>query len=139
MPLDLISGLIGLVLTLMIFSYLLDGEPTADLVARYRAAVRLKLSGTDPDDAEWRWARRHPRALPFLDAAAALVRPRSSLRERVYLMTAILETAPAHAEQFLPRPRSIAPLIAELSWNAARASANAALGLPLLAWARRFG
>jgi len=123
----------------MIFSALIDGEPTPDLIARYRTAVRLKIPAHDRDDAEWRWVRRHPRALPLLDAAAALVRPRSPLRQRMYLMTAILETAPAHAGQFLPRTQSISSLITVLAWNAVRALGNAAVGLPLLAWARHFG
>ena len=54
-------------------------------------------------------------------------------------MTAILETSPAHAEQFLPRTRTTTGLIAGLIWNATRAAVNAAIGLPLLEWARRFG
>jgi NADH dehydrogenase len=123
----------------VISCYLIDREPTNDLIERYCAAMRLRLPGSDGDDAEWRWARRYPRVLPYLDAAAAFVRPRSSLRQRIYLMAAILETAPAHAEQFLPRTRTTAGLIAGLIWNASRATVNAAIGLPLLAWARRFG
>jgi nucleoside-diphosphate-sugar epimerase len=123
----------------VISCYLIDREPTNDLIERYCAAMRLRLPDSDGDDAEWRWARRYPRVLPYLDAAAALVRPRSSLRQRIYLMAAILETAPAHAEQFLPPTRTTAGLIAGLIWNASRATVNAAIGLPLQAWARRFG
>jgi NADH dehydrogenase len=119
--------------------YLIGREPTNDLIERYCAAMRLRVLASDLDDAEWRWARRYPRVLPYLDAAAALVRPRSSLRQRIYVMTAILETSPAHAGQFLPRTRTITGLIAGLIWNATRAAVNAAIGLPLLEWARRFG
>lgn len=119
--------------------YLIGREATNDLIERYCAAMRLRVPASDLNDAEWRWARRYPRVLPYLDAAAALVRPRSSLRQRIYIMTAILETSPAHAEQFLPRTRTTTGLIAGLIWNATRAAVNAAIGLPLLEWARRFG
>jgi len=123
----------------VISGYLIDCEPTIDLIERYCVAMRQRLPGSDLDDAEWRWARRYPRVLPYLDAAAGLVRPQSSLRQRIYIMVAILETAPAHAEQFLPRTRATTGLIAGLIWNATRATVNTAIGLPLLAWARRFG
>lgn len=123
----------------LISGYLIGREPTIDLIERYCAAIRLKLPAPGVDDAEWRWIRRHHSALPYLDAAAALVWPRSPLRQRIYLMTAILETTPAHAEQFLPRTQTSAELIAGLIWNSARTGVNAAIGLPLLAWARRFG
>jgi hypothetical protein len=39
-----------------------------------------------------------------LDAVLALLRPQSLLRARLLVMAAILETTPAHAADFLPRP-----------------------------------
>jgi NADH dehydrogenase len=121
----------------LICRYLIDRDATSDVVERYRMAMRLKFSAAQLADAPWRWVRRHPRTLPLLDAAAALLEPTSPLRRRVYLMMAILETVPAHADQFLPRPRGTGALIVEVGWSVACAAIKALVGLPLLAWARR--
>jgi hypothetical protein len=120
--------------------YLIGCEPSAGLVERYRSAVDNKLAGLDLENADWRWARRHHRCIPYLDAAAALVhRRRSALRARLYLLTALLETEPVHADKFLPRVSSRVGLLGVLAWQATRTGVNALIGIPLLAWARRFG
>lgn len=53
-------------------------------------------------------ALRRPRLLPFLDAHDALFRPKSQLRQRLYLMFSILEATPDVSQKFLPtkRPRA---------------------------------
>jgi uncharacterized protein YbjT (DUF2867 family) len=120
--------------------YLIDCEPSAGLIERYRAAVGLTLAGLDLENADWHWARRHCRCIPYLDAAAGLVhRRRSALRARLYLLTALLETEPAYADRFLPQVSSRVVLLAALGWQGARTGVNAAIGMPLLAWARRSG
>jgi nucleoside-diphosphate-sugar epimerase len=121
----------------LICRYLVNCDATADLIGRYQNAMRLKFSATELQDAEWRWLRGHPRALPLLDAAAGLLQPASALRRRVYLMMAILEAVPAHADRFLPRARSTPVLLAEVAWNTLCALANVVLGTPLLLWVRR--
>jgi len=118
--------------------YLIDCEPTADLIARYRAGVRLKLADGELDDADWRWARRHPRCIAYLDAAAALTPRSSSLRARLYVLAALVETMPVHADRFLPRRASKTRLLTALAWQATRVGCKAVIGLPMLAWARRF-
>jgi hypothetical protein len=52
------------------------------------------------------FVHRHPWALPFLDAAAALFHPHALLRKKLLLMLSILETMPEHAPTFAPRPRA---------------------------------
>ena len=120
--------------------YLVGCEPSHGLVERYRAAVGLKLGGLNLENADLDWALRHPSCIPYLDAAAGLVhKRRSALRARLYLLTALLETEPAHADRFLPRDLSRVGLLAALTWHATRAAMNAAIGIPLLVLARRFG
>src|SRR5262249_59605941 len=109
-------------------------------IDRYRMDVGMKLTVLNLEDADLDWALRHPSCIPYLDAAAGLVhRRRSALRARLYLLTALLETEPLHADRFLPRDLSRAVLLAALSWHAMRAGMNAAIGIPLLILARRFG
>lgn len=115
--------------------YLLDREPSPELVARYEAAHSvLELSGSD---GELRFVHRHPWALAYLEAAAGFVSPRGVLRQKVYLMAAILEATPEHAEFFLRTPAPFWPLVAGLVWQGVRSAVKAALGLPLLLLARR--
>lgn len=121
----------------LICHYLIDRKPTGELIGRYREAMRVKFSDRALSDVEWCWLRRHPRALPFLDAAAGLLQPSSPLRQRVYLMMAILEAAPALSDRFLPRARSTPVLLVEVGWNVARAATKAIVGVPMLLWARR--
>lgn len=81
--------------------YLLHVEPPAELVRRYADAAHQLFDSVDGDTA---YVRRHPWALPCVDAATALFRPGSQVRQRTLLMLALLETAPAFAEQFLSPP-----------------------------------
>lgn len=118
--------------------YLTDREPTIELMERYRNATELKLRDPGVDEAEWHCAQRNPRLLPYLDAAAALVRPQSTLRQRIYLMAALLETLPVFSDEFLPRQRKPLDLLASVIWNATTSTVKAAIGLPLLALVRRF-
>jgi hypothetical protein len=78
------------------------------------------------------YAQQHPLMLPYLDAATALVRPQSTLRQRIYLTAAILETTPAYAAEFLPRMRTSFELIAVIVWNAIHTAVKAAIGLRYL-------
>lgn len=85
-----------------------DSGAFPDLCERYvSAARRLFPAGCDDEVA---FVRRHPWALPFLDAACGFFRPRSQLRGRLLLAAALLETTPACAEGFLAPPPSRMPL-----------------------------
>ncbi len=108
--------------------YLLGVTPSRELQTRY-ATARAKLLG---DDAEWRFVCRHPWTLPFVDAASSLLRPQSSVRQRIFLMAAVLETTPDYADFFLTTPSP-----ATLVWQGLRATAKTAVGIPILALARR--
>lgn len=119
----------------LITRYLLDCDASPDLSARYQAAhSALDLSG---DERALRFVHRHPRSLPYLDAAASFLSPRGVLRKKVYLMTALLEATPEHAAFFLRKPAPVWPLLAGLAWQAVRSAAKVAVGIPLLLLARR--
>ena len=122
----------------LITRYLLDCDPTPELVARYRDAWRQFSSiGEISLDPQWRWLRRHSWALAFVDAAAALLRPDAAVRKQVFVMTALLETTPDHAEFFLESPGGLAGSIVELTVQGVRTVVKVMIGIPLLFWSRR--
>ncbi|HUI08001.1 MAG TPA: NAD-dependent epimerase/dehydratase family protein [Verrucomicrobiae bacterium] len=116
--------------------YLLGVGPSDELAARYAAANRALLAGelVGPEVA---YALRHPSALPFLDAACALLNPASLLRKKILIMTAVLEASPAHTDFFLKPPPAPVAMLLGLAWQGIRAAAKVALGLPLYLVARR--
>lgn len=119
--------------------YLLGQDPPPELADRYAAAC-AHLFPTHPSPADaaiLAYALAHPRALPALDSAAALLRPGSLLRRKVLVMAAVLEATPAGAEHFLPRARTLSGLTSLLFRTAVSAAWNLALGIPLLWLAQR--
>jgi hypothetical protein len=118
--------------------YLLGVEPHAELVERYVAAHPHLLGNPDAARScrELAFVHRHPRALPFLDAALAPGRTRSLLRRKIFLASAILETSPAHAEFFLDDSHGPLRTLVTLGWNGLASVVKLAIGLPLLLLAR---
>lgn len=87
--------------------YLIGQPIDAVSVDRYVRAIRGGAAPLDPDDGRLlERAIRHPWLLGFIDGAAALRRTQASLRRRVLLMFAILETSPRYCDRFLPEPVS---------------------------------
>ena len=119
----------------LISKYLLDADPPVELVNRYVAAHR-KIFGDDVIP-EWEFVRRHPRLLPYLDAAAGIFVPRSLLRKKIVLAAAVLEASPAYAEFFLEENENRLQLLGVLFWQGVRSAFKLALGVPLLFLARR--
>lgn len=89
--------------------YLMHIELEPEICDRYVTAVRSLFA--EEIDGDLAFVRRHPWALPFVDAIAGIVRPRSQIRQCVLLMTALLETSPAHADFFLAPPPRRVPLV----------------------------
>lgn len=119
--------------------YLVGRDAPDELVARYRDASRVLLY-QPPDARETavvEYVRRHAWSLPFLEAASALLRPGSLLRNKVLMMGAILETSPAFAEEFLPRNVSLLALVFRVLASGTAAVVRTIVGAPLLAAASR--
>jgi hypothetical protein len=115
--------------------YLLEVEPPRELQYRYATAC-LKLVG-DQGDAEWRFVQRHPWALPFIDAGAGLLRRDSAVRQRLFLMSAILETTPLYAEFFLAPLPSVSKILFGMALQGILCAVKMAVGIPLLMFIRR--
>ena len=119
----------------LIADYLIDADPLAELVDRYVAAHR-ELFG-DLVAPEWEFVHRHPRTLPYLDAAAGVLARQSLLRKKVLLAAAILEASPVYADFFLAEVEGRIRLLGLLAWQGALGVGKLALGAPLLLAARR--
>ncbi|HZO82834.1 MAG TPA: NAD-dependent epimerase/dehydratase family protein [Candidatus Binataceae bacterium] len=119
----------------LIARYLLDVEPPPELVERYVAAERKLLGGEASP--EWEAVRRHPRLLPYLDAAAGVLARRSLLRRKILLAAAVLEASPAYADFFLAEVDGRAAAVLALLWQGARGAIMLTLGMPLLFVIRR--
>lgn len=105
-------------------------QPLSD---RYRKAVSLLSVQESAGDAKLlSFVLRHPGALPFIDAAVALRRPESALRQRVIIMAAILEATPDYCDEFLAR-RPAATSGFQFVATLTRAALRAAIGTGLLA------
>ena len=121
----------------LIGRYLLGVNLSPELTGRYAAAHQfLQL---DLEEPELRFMHRYPQLLPLLDAAAGLLRPRSSLRKKVFLMAAILEATPEHAEFFLRKPAGLWPVLATVLWQGSRSALKLLVGIPVFLLARRVG
>ncbi|MEO7682445.1 MAG: hypothetical protein ABIU86_00785 [Gemmatimonadaceae bacterium] len=114
--------------------YLLDSDPSPELIGRYAAANAALFPGEPggADAALIDFVSRHPRALPFLDAAAGLLRPDSLLRKKILLMAAIQETSVHHADAFLAAPPGRTRTILLLARYAASAGVKFAIGAAIL-------
>lgn len=121
--------------------YLVGTTPPPEVVERYQQASATLFSAP-PDAADVAllgFARRRPWSVPFLDAAAGILRPASALRSRLLVMAAILEASPGHAADFLPRSVSVPSLVARLAVHGVRAVALLVLGVPVYLVATRSG
>jgi hypothetical protein len=118
--------------------YLLGVDVPDELTLRYVAAHERMLGPADDGScAALRFVHRHPRALPYLDAALALSRTRPLLRKKIYLAAAILEASPFYAEFFLDRSVTPARALVTLGLCGLTSVAKLAIGLPLWMLASR--
>lgn len=115
--------------------YLVRGGADTASVERYVQA-HLRLLPAEPDRVT-AFARRHPAAIPFLDAAAALEGIEPPWRKRVLLMASILEAMPLHASLFLPARAHPVVLVIRLVGHGLLALGRAAVGAPLYLVLRR--
>jgi hypothetical protein len=90
------------------FGRYLIGHPVDPvLVERYVAAMlAMGLVADERDRRLLHFVEAHPSWLGLVDGGLALRRPRSVIRTKLLVMSAILEATPDDASAFLPVPRS---------------------------------
>jgi hypothetical protein len=119
--------------------YLVGDVAPSELLERYETGCRTLF--TDAPDAEdaalLDFARRHGWSVPYLDAAVALRRPHATLRARLLLMAAVLETSPRYADRFLPVDTAALAFVWRLARHGVPAVMYAVIGLMLLPLALR--
>jgi hypothetical protein len=111
--------------------YLISKHPTQKAIDLYKEACRHHIIElTSKEQRLWRKAMRFPVLLPFIDAGFALQKQTSSLRKKILIMFAILESLPDYANHFLPQKRKGSLLIIFLL--ACTSATRAGIGLILL-------
>lgn len=119
--------------------YLVGREPPSALARRYVEADRVLFTRDAglPEQRVMAFILRHPRSLPFVDAAAGLLRPDSLLRRKVLVMAAILETSTPFVDEFLPGRTTLTALLAVLATAGFLWTMQLVMGIPLLWLAER--
>lgn len=119
--------------------YLVGRMPPPDLIARYAEADRtIWTTPAPPHEAGLvQFVRRHPWSVGLLDAAAGLLQPSGRLHGKILVMSAILETSPVFADEFLPRTVRTPSLLLRLVAAGTAALAQALLGALLYPFAIR--
>ena len=114
--------------------YLLDRECPEDCVEAYLRAheVPMRRGWQQLPDPASRFALSHPWSIEVVDAAGAITRRAPVLRAKLLLMSAILETSPAFADDFLARRESVVGTVLAVGWSGLRAVTACVLGLPLV-------
>jgi len=119
--------------------YLVGVTPPPELIDRYRDASTVLFTAPPPpaDAALLAFVRRRPWSVGLLDGACALLRPGGLLRSKLLVMSAILETSPAFADEFLPRSLPFLGLATRLAVSGTAAVLRATLGAVVYAVAVR--
>jgi hypothetical protein len=100
--------------------YLLNQEPSAELVERYATACKkLRITADIEQVKILDKAIQSPSLIPFLDAAFSFGKQNHLLRRKILVMLAILETSPEFYNDFRTRKHSFVKWIGILfrgSW-----------------------
>jgi hypothetical protein len=100
-----------------------------------RAMEMRAASANDRDEKILAFVLRNRWALGLMDSALAFGSNTAALRQKLLVMTAILETRPAYAEHYLPRNRSAFYFFAA-GWFAFRAVLKMIAGKFILLFVR---
>ncbi len=116
---------------------LIGCDATDDERSRYAEAVaRRAVPLTEREARLWRRMIVRPWLFNAVDGALALVRPASGIRQRGYVMLAVLEASPQHADLFLARERPRTRVVLSVLRATVVGGLRALLGLLVLAVTR---
>jgi hypothetical protein len=118
---------------IFIATYLFKRHPKEDVINRYIAGVNIVLNQplNLPDEKIQSFIRLHPKSLPYLDAASAILYPKRLLRNKILLMVAILETTPDYCDEFFTTPFSKGKFVLEIIFIAIKTSFQVGIGVCL--------
>ena len=116
---------------------LIGRAPTDAECARYADAVTRRADALHGREARL-WCRvvAHPWLYNAVDGALALVQPASPIRQRGYIMLAVLEASTAHTDLFLARTRARPLVVGSVVATAVVGAVRTLLGLVVIAAAR---
>ncbi|MEK7598928.1 MAG: hypothetical protein AAB474_00545 [Patescibacteria group bacterium] len=121
-------------------------EKEAEIIARYLIGAKLSRANQNlfdqaikthnikmnqKDQRIWNLVLNHPALLPYIDAGFALIQPTNSIRKKIYIMFAVLETEPSYSEFFLYNKKRI-PWVINAGWLGLRALFRAIVGFFIL-------
>lgn len=114
--------------------YLLRRQPAVEVALLYADAESVvgRRNPTPFDCQIVDFAVRRPWALPWLDTACALMRPKAVLREKLLRLAAILEARPENADDFLPANAGLPATLCRLVAIGASSFVQLCLGAALL-------
>ena len=111
--------------------YLIKQTPTDFVKELYARALDQQVALNDSDKKILKFALDHTWSLRFLDAGAAIIKPQSELRKRLYIMFAILESSPNYVDCFLTIDRSVFYLF-KIIFSGIRAIISTIVGIMLI-------
>lgn len=121
----------------MIARRLIGRDPADAERIRYADAVtRRAVPFSDREERLWQRMLARPRVFNAVDGALALVQPTSPIRQRGYIMLAVLEASPEHTDLFLARERRQSLVLLTVLAAATAGAVRALLGLLVIAVTR---
>ena len=95
-----------------IFEYLFSKRIPENVAQLYERGLQLKNIPMDETDGKlWSRISQRPMLIGLVDGYYALAKPKSGIRKRVQLLSAIAEASTDYTDSFLPQDRSIFYLI----------------------------
>ncbi len=122
-----------------VFGRYLVGEALSEVLVERYCAANHAIVEVHGDDAIVAYARQHPWSVSLLDAAAGLTAASSLLRNKLLVMTAIVETTPELVAKTEPRAVGLPQLAVRLGVAGVRTAFEVAAGLALSTVVKRRG
>lgn len=117
----------------IITNYLIGKPCTEELVKRYvDANIKQGIQLSSEEQELWRKALRGINWMTCIDSGLALVRPKSQIRRKIFVMLAILEASVDYCDDFMPKTRSKFQALLLLAVQGVKAVFFAIIGIFLI-------